>query len=479
MLWHRLLERQIKKIVGFNFKPDDKTSKLLSVVSDTYADFDNSNDVTQKTLEISSSELENTNKELELHKDKLEEIINQRTAELKQSILDLEKTKEALTNSDWSKTIFLANMSHELRTPLNAIVGFIDLILSQDSITELERNDYLNKIQTGAHQLAAIVNAVLEIASIEAGKVDLKPEKVDYQNMLKRVFDFYATNRPNGTTMSLHFDDDTEGIIVIDPLKVGQVFGNLLANAMKFGAGSHIIVRAGLNDKEFWFSVKDHGIGIANDKLDLIFNSFERVDSSTKRNSASIGLGLSTAKSFVHLMNGVISVNSELGKGSSFKVTLPVKVLREVISQGKTHAKVSTKLLNIDVEKLVLLVEDNEMNQDLMSILFSKLPYQFKLTKNGKEALDFVKQEKPDLVFMDLHMPVMDGFEATKKIREIYSKEELPIIALSADAFIEQQEIVLESGFNDSLTKPIQIDFIFRTLNHYFAKPETQSGKEI
>ena len=370
--------------------------------------------------------------------------------EWKRAEAQLIKAKDKAEESDRLKTAFLHNISHEIRTPMNAIIGF-SALLSEPDLTDESKAYFIENITNGSNHLLSIINDIVDISSIEAGIVRISKEKILINSTLKRLEDqFSLRSREKGielrTVKSL---PDEDAIIIADNTKFIQVITNLLNNAFKFTERGTIEFgyKPGKDFIEFY--VSDTGIGIPGDQLTRIFDRFYQVDFKMARLSEGTGLGLSISKSFVELMGGKIWVVSEMGKGSTFFFTLPSgKSYKKKVTVHKDNQKHT-----FDREFNILVAEDNKLSSQLIDIILA-IP-NLKVTKvyNGAEAVDHCRTGKPvDLVLMDIKMPVMDGFEATKLIRKLLPK--LPIIAQTAYAGEEDKEKAIKSGCNDVITKP-------------------------
>jgi signal transduction histidine kinase/CheY-like chemotaxis protein len=466
-LYHRLVLRQLSKSYGENIPCDPEFMKFLNVVSKTYTDFDETESFAYNTLKVSSDELINTNKALQNHKDKLELIVKNRTAELELTIQNLKQTKLELIKANKAKTLFLANMSHEVRTPLNAILGYSELLLVNEESVSEESTDYLNKIHTGATDLTSILNSILDISAIESGKISLNEEPINIGVLLKKITEFYSNQQKKSHTILLNVEENFPQEVIIDKTRFSQIIANLITNAIKFGKGLPIHISLSRNKTEILINIRDQGVGIAKDRQKAIFNSFEQADNSIKREYGGTGLGLAITYSLLKLMDGYIYLDSAPNEGSTFYISIPIKINAENVEINKVESNIR---LSKQTDFTTLVVEDNEMNQELIKKFFSNLKYNVVVLANGALAVEYVKHSKPDLILMDLHMPVMDGFEATNEIRKKHCINSLPIIALTADAFIEQKEHTLKNGFNDFITKPLELKRLKSILDHYLKK---------
>ncbi|MBF0351456.1 MAG: response regulator [SAR324 cluster bacterium] len=386
--------------------------------------------------------------------------------ELKQARINAEKISA-------SKTSFLSSMSHEIRTPLNAISGFCGIILDQMQEVEIpaEMKQYLRNIHGASRTLAELVNNILDLAKIEAGKMSISEENLNLKALIQGIYHinkFKALEKQ--ILFSFSYNASLPEVIYSDRTKINQILLNLTSNALKFtpqGKSVRIEVLAD-DDSHLLIQVADEGIGIPENRLDAVFGEFEQANTSTARNYGGTGLGLAITKRMVELMQGEISIQSTVGQGSLFTVRLPLRH-----SEGTAIAmELETNLVKFSGENRVLLVEDNPLNQEMMVALFKNMGMDLHVCGNGQEGILKTDELMPDLVLMDIDMPVMDGITATLKIREKY--QDLPIIGISANAFKSQKMNALRAGMNEYLTKPVDSHQLSLLLGHYL-KIETDT----
>lgn len=386
----------------------------------------------------------------------------------KEDEIELRKAKDKAEESDRLKSAFLANMSHEIRTPLNAIVGFSNLLTMAED--EEERNEYINIISSNNELLLQLINDILDVAKIEAGTLEFIDSEIDINALLSDIEQSSRLKAPEGVQISF-VEKMPYCIIMSDKNRLAQVITNFINNAIKFTKEGSIRFGYRHKDDKLLFYVRDTGCGIEPEKKDLVFNRFVKLNSFAQ----GTGLGLAICQMIVKKMGGEIGVESQLGKGSTFWFTLPDTVIHRIDVQSiKTAVNEDAVIDNTNPKKATLLIaEDNESNYILIRAVLKE--YDLLHAHDGNEAVRLYREHRPDLILMDLKMPDMDGYEATVEIRK--EDSDIPIIAVTAFAFSEDEQRVKQSGFNGYAAKPIKPAELKKIIVQYLSLTTHASGE--
>ena len=386
----------------------------------------------------------------------------------------LENARQVAEEGNRAKTLFLFNMSHDIRTPMNAIMGFTNIALK--NIDNRDRAiDALNKTQESSKVLLDLINQILDMSRIESGKVVLAEDKADMYNFGKDVLPMLeelARDKDIDFRYNINYIKDE--YVTLDRTRINEVLVNIIGNAIKYtqnGGEVTTNVRQLEYDKEdyglYEIEVSDNGFGMSKEFLGHMFENFSREESASKSGIQGTGLGLPLCKKIIDLMNGTIEVESEENVGSTFTITLPFEKI------GKDSIRDDEFATDVEYDfegKRILLVEDNELNREIAIDILREDGFEVEEARDGREAIDMVKrygEEYYDYILMDIRMPVMDGYEATKYIRGFCSKRHIPIIALSANAFEEDRAKSIKVGMDDHVAKPIEIDKLKKTLARF------------
>jgi PAS domain S-box-containing protein len=398
---------------------------------------------------------------------------------------DIEQRKkdaEELLRAQKAKELFLANISHEIRTPINGIAGMASLLSQNPNANE--QATYLHAIQHAADNLKVIINDILDLASIESGKLKFEHIGFNLNDLMQSIIDSFSF-QASEKKISLHYQlhPDANRIFLGDPVRLNQVLLNLIGNAIKFTQQGSISLSCHVSKKTsknyyLVFEVKDTGIGIPKTKLNTIFESFSQVDASVTRKYGGTGLGLTIVKQLVDLQKGNISVKSKEGSGSVFAVTIPYQVASPSELPGQVNKSTAYQKKSLS-HLSVLLVEDNDINRLYAGSILKIWDCQIDSAENGLVAVEKIKNGDYDIVLMDIQMPVMDGLEATKVIRgSSSSKSLIPIIALTANATHKDIEECLAAGMNDWVAKPFTPEDLYKKLTRLKINKKTK-GRQL
>ena len=410
-----------------------------------------------------------------LHSFVLEDETEEYRRELEKSRKALGEALVAAEKASKAKTAFLSNMSHETRTPMNAIIGLNSIALDDAGLSQ-ETRDHLQKIGTSAQHLLGIINDILDISRIESGSMSLKSAVFSFAQELEQVNAIVTAQcRDKGIRYSCEVKDGISDCYVGDNMKLRQVLINILGNAVKFtpeGGSVSLVVEALASDGEkcpLRFTIEDTGIGIGKDFLPRMFETFTQEDESYTNKYGSTGLGLSISKSIVELMDGHIDVESEKGHGAKFIVTVTLHKSERNDSEHDALCAQKEKPRAELAGRTILLAEDVPVNAEIMAMVLSMREMKAEHAENGRKALEMFRDHPEgyySAILMDVRMPEMDGLEATEAIRKLERPDakQIPIVALTANAFDEDVQRSLQAGMNAHLSKPVQPDVLYKTL---------------
>lgn len=415
----------------------------------------------------------------------------------KQAEEDLRRSVQAAESANRAKSTFLANMSHELRTPLNIILGFSQLLLRGGSLNA-QQKEYVDAINRGGEHLLTLINDVLEMSKIEAGRVTLNPTDFDLHSLLNWLYQMFQIKaQSKGLQLILQQSPDLPQYIRTDESKLRQVLVNLVGNAVKFTQDGAIAIRAALEETSqsegaeesspppmtLMFEVEDTGPGIAPADLSRLFQAFVQTESGQKSQEGT-GLGLAISQKFVNLMGGKITVRSTVGMGTIFRFTIQATIADNEV-QLKTARPTVIGLAPEQPAYRILVVDDKAENRQIVQNLLASVGFEVREAVNGLEAVNIWEAWHPHLIWMDIRMPVLDGYEATKRIKAASRDRNYPspvIIALTGSVFEEDRKIALAAGCSDFVRKPFQTDIIFEKMTEFlgiqYVYAETQETLE-
>jgi signal transduction histidine kinase/ActR/RegA family two-component response regulator len=511
MEYHNLLSKQIRKSLPEKYLEDENILTFLNAVNNSFNNFEKAIRLADHAFNISEKEYlhvtadlrqQNEIKQTSITKlktaiksldpeavlqfsdgdsdDDLIHIINflqERISKAKELETELIHSKDIAEKAALAKSQFLSVMSHEIRTPMNAVIGFTHLLLHQSP--KPEQMEFLNLLKFSAENLLVLINDILDFNKIEAGKIEFESVDFSLKDLVSNIrLALLQKAQEKNIQIKLMLDQDLPNAVIGDPVRLGQILTNLISNAVKFTTAGRVTISATLGDHDseqstIDFEVTDTGIGIHPDKLDYIFESFNQASSDTTRKYGGSGLGLTITKRLLQLLGSEINVNSTLGKGSTFYFSLSFKNSDKLIT---AHAASDDfyKLKSLKGTKL-LIAEDNQINVILAKQFMAQWDVECDIAENGAIALMLAQTNDYDMILMDLQMPEMDGYQTTIAIRELKDEKykKLPIIALTASAMLDIQDMAFTVGMNDYISKPFNPNDLHKKIAHYSKKKES------
>lgn len=412
--------------------------------------------------------LESRYAELHQYRDQLEVMVKERTAELEVAVSSLSIARNTADAANQAKSIFLANMSHEIRTPMNAVLGFAQLLERDTSLSPQAHNKVATIMKSGDH-LLAIINDILEMSRIEAGRVEVRPEPIDLHALLDDLAVMFRLRAEGkGLVFNLYSAPELPRYIIADLGKLRQVLINLLGNAVKFTKNGTVTMRAlSAGIDRIAIEVQDSGIGITREEQEKLFHPFERTRSGEQA-AGGTGLGLAISREYAHLMDGEITVESRSGEGSLFRFDFHAPVTAVVPLSSEVSQRV-TGLLPGQGEVVVLVVDDQSTNRELLREMMTPLGFVVAEAADGNEAVEKALALKPRIILMDLVMPGMDGGEATRILRRSFDKESLAVIGITASTFEKEKQQFIDSGINAFIAKPFREQELYDVLAEHAA----------
>jgi len=434
-----------------------------------------------KDLEQANQQLKTAKQQTEEAKERFESLNKELAASIERANF---KANQAIHNNQ-VKSRFLANMSHEIRTPMNAIIGFSEVLETQEMTSE--QKEYVSIIKDSSINLLRLVNDILDFSKIESGKLDIEISGCTVEELIRTIKSLMEPfAKKKGLDFNVTIEENVPVNIRTDPMRIRQCLINLIKNAIKFTNKGYVHVTVSVvqrNDNPFiCFNVEDTGIGIPEDKREAIFKSYTQAQDSMTRTFGGTGLGLTITKQLTHLLGGDLTLQSEVNKGSAFNLFIPIGDTNEsqiIISEADSAENPQDEKIS-DRKTFtgnVLVAEDSLTNQKLIQLLLGQLGFDVTIASDGLEALMLVQDQQFDLVFMDIQMPNMNGYDATRRIRNLGF--DIPIIALTAHALPGDKEKCISAGCDEYLTKPIKRTILLDTLDKYFEGKKATPNEDI
>ncbi|MFP4025119.1 MAG: response regulator [Thiohalospira sp.] len=383
---------------------------------------------------------------------------------------ELRKAKQKADAASKSKSEFIASMSHEIRTPMNSILGFAEVL--EQELDNKVMVDYVKSIQTSGKTLLSLINDILDFSKIEAGKIDIKFETVYVRSLIhdiSEIFKFSAQEK--NLELITEFDDNVPDYLMLDELRLKQILLNLVSNAVKFTDQGHVKIKVSVNffskqELKLLICVEDTGIGIDSKEQEKVFQVFEQTEGQDNKRYGGTGLGLAISSKLAALMDGKIFLESEKNRGSKFTIKLNNVEVADVADEMHYKAKPEKEKIVFKPAK-VLIVDDIESNRKVLKLKFRKYNFEIFEAATGNEALSILKNIKPDILFIDLHIPKMNGYQLLEKVKENKSLKQIPAIAVTAYTLDHDEEKVLDAGFSDYVSKPVDFNLINKILKKY------------